>query len=106
MEKAFVFGPIIVFFGFFALLIIGFFALIFKLIKKSKNEEWSGVVIDKKHNQFQDMDDNSPHDNYFLVVKMDTGKQRNVGLSHILWNNFEVGDKLKKPKGKLIPEKI
>ena len=106
MEKAVVFGPILVFFGFFALLVFGFFALIIKLIRKSKNEEWTGIVIDKKHNQFEDMDDGGTHDNYFLVVKMDTGKQRNVGLSHPLWNKFDIGDKLKKPKGKLFPEKI
>jgi hypothetical protein len=105
MEKTVVFGPIIIFFAFFGLLIVGFFALIIKLVMKSKNEEWKGVVIDKKHNQFEDMDDGRAHDNYFLVVKMDTGKTRNIGLSGTLWDNFKIGDKLFKPKGKLFPEK-
>jgi len=106
MEKAVVFGPIIIFFGFFALLVVGFFALIIKLIKKSKNEDWTGTIIDKKHNRFEDMDDNSTHDNYFLVVKMDTGKERNIGLSREMWGGFKIGDKLHKPKGKLFPTKI
>ena len=106
MEKTVVFGPIIIFFVFFALLVIGFFALIIKLISKSKNEDWLGTIIDKKHNTFEDSDDNSIHDNYFLVVKMDTGKTRNVGLAKTKWAEFEIGDRLHKPKGKLFPEKI
>jgi hypothetical protein len=105
MEKAVIFAPLIIFFVIFALLIFGFFAFIIKIIKKSKNEDWSGIVVDKKHNQYNDMDDDKPHDNYYLVVKLDTGKQRNIGLSGALWDNFKVGDRLKKPKGKLLPEK-
>ena len=105
MEKAVVFGPIIIFFGFFALLVVGFFILIIKLISKSKNEEWSGVVTDKKHNIIKDMDSNIPHDYYYLVVKTDDGKERKIGLSGNLWSGFKVGDKLKKPRGKLFPDK-
>jgi len=105
MEKTVVFGPIIIFFGFFALLVIGFFALIIKLITKSKNEEWSGVIIDKKHTEVEDDDSSITHDYYYLVVKMNSGKERNVGLSGTLWNNFKIGDKIFKPKGKLLPQK-
>jgi hypothetical protein len=105
MEKAVVFGPLIIFFGFFGLLVIGFFTLIIKLILKSKNEEWSGVVVDKKHNQFEDVDDGSAQDNYYLVVKMDTGKERKIGLASKAWDGFKIGDRLKKPKGELFPEK-
>jgi hypothetical protein len=106
MEKTVVFGPIIIFFGFFALLIIGFFVLIFKLIMKSKNESWTGEVIDKKHNEVKDFDSNIAHDYYFLVVKMDSGKVRKIGLSGALWDKFAIGDKLEKPKGKLLPQKV
>ena len=105
MEKAIVFGPIILFFGFFGLLIIGFFVLIGKLISKSKNESWQGEVVDKKHNQTTDIDDNLVN-NYYLVVKMDNGTERNIGLSSVMWDGFKIGDKIQKPKGKLYPEKI
>ena len=107
MEKTVVFGPIIIFFAFFALLVIGFFALIIKLVSKSKNESWTGGVVDKKHNAVKDSDSNITHNYYFLVVKMDaTSKERKIGLSSALWDGFKVGDKLEKPKGKLFPQKI
>jgi hypothetical protein len=105
MEKAAVFGPLVLFFGFFLLLIILFIGFIVKLVLKSKNEEWSGEVIDKKMNTVDDEDTGS-HDYYYLVVKMDTGKERKVGLSRQLWENFQTGDKVHKPKGKLFPDKV
>ena len=105
MEKIIVFGPIILFFGGFLLLVIGFFVLIGKLISKSKNESWRGEVIDKKHNVAEDMDDKVTN-SYFLVVKMENGEERNIGLSSAMWDKFKKGDKLQKPKGKLMPEKL
>ncbi|HWS49250.1 MAG TPA: hypothetical protein VN174_04350 [Candidatus Methanoperedens sp.] len=106
MEKAAVFGPLIIFFVFFALLVVIFFGFIIKLVLKSKNEEWAGEVSDKKFNEVEDFDTGSKSDHYFLVVKMSTGKTRNIGLSREMWEKFQVGDKLKKPKGKLYPDKI
>ncbi|MFA6007896.1 MAG: hypothetical protein WC784_04630 [Candidatus Shapirobacteria bacterium] len=106
MEKAVVFSPLIIFFAFFAFLIFLFLRLIFRLISKSKNEEWSGVVTDKKVNSVEDNDTNIVHDYYFLVVKRDNGDVHNLGLSRELWQKFSIGDKLHKPKGKLFPDKI
>jgi hypothetical protein len=106
MEKIVVFGPMIVFLGIFALLIFGFFGLIIKLVLKSKNENWTGIIIDKKHNQVRDSDSHGYNDFYYLVVKLDSGKERKIGLSASLWSGFKIGDKLTKPKGKLFPEKI
>jgi hypothetical protein len=107
MEKAVVFGPMIIFFGFFLLLIIAFLGFIVRLISKSKNEDWRGVVIDKKHNAVSDYD--NPHKTnhfYYLVVKTEDGRERKLGLSQVLWDQFQVGDHLHKPKGKLFPDKI
>jgi hypothetical protein len=106
MEKAVVFGPMIIFFGIFIILIIAFLGFIVKLISKSKNEDWYGQVIDKKVNEVEDFDSGAKSDHYFLVVKMDNGKTRNIGLSRQLWESFQTGDKLHKPKGQLFPEKI
>lgn len=106
MEKAAVFGPLVLFFGFFLLLIILFIGFVVKLVLKSKNEEWSGIVTDKKVNEVEDFDSGTKRDNYFLIVKMDTGQERKVGLSQQLWETFKTGDKVHKPKGKLFPNKI
>ena len=96
-----------VFFVLFVLLIIVLpLSLIFKLVMKSKKSSWSGEVIDKKHNTTTDMDDKTI-ESYYLVVKMDDGsRNRNIGLSPQLWENFKIGDKITKPAGKLLPQKI
>jgi len=107
MEKAVVFGPMILFFGVFLILIIAFLGFIVKLVMKSKNEDWTGEVIDKKHNEVRDYEDSHKINHfYFLVVKMTEGRDRKIGLSREMWDKFEIGDKLHKPKGKLFPEKV
>jgi hypothetical protein len=85
MEKIIIFLPIVIFFGVFALLAGGFLLLVFKLVMKSKNSSWTGEVI---------------------VVMTDLGKEMKVGLSGPMWEQFNKGDKIKKEKGKLFPEKI
>jgi hypothetical protein len=90
----------------FVLLIIVLpLSLIVKLVMKSKKSSWSGEVIDKKHNTTEDMDDKVT-ESYYVVVKMDDGsRDRNIGLSPQLWETFEVGDKIHKDAGKLLPVK-
>lgn len=105
MEKTIVFGPLIIFFGIFIILIIVFIGFIIKLVSKSKNEDWYGQVIDKKVNEIED-DNGIARDYYYLVVKMDSGQERKIALSGPLWEKFQIGDKLHKPAGKLFPEKI
>lgn len=106
MEKAVVFGPLIVFFGFSLLLIVAFIGFIVRLILKSKNEDWYGEVIDKKANTYKDFDTDEEKNSYYLVVKMKQGRDRNISLSRDIWENFSVGDQIHKPKGKLFPEKV
>jgi len=106
MEKAVVFGPMIIFFVIFIILIIAFIGFIVKIISKSKNEDWYGEVIDKKVNEVEDFDTGSKSDHYFLVVKIEGSRNRHIGLSRDKWEAFSVGDKLHKPKGKLFPEKV
>lgn len=106
MEKTIVFLPIILFFAVFALLAGGFLLLVFKLVMKSKNSFWTGEVIDKVHNQKEDYDSHRMQHFYYLVVRTGEGKEMKVGLSQQLWDGFNTGDKIKKDKGKLFPEKI
>lgn len=96
-----------VFFVLFVLIVIVLpISFILKLIMKSKKSSWSGVVLDKKHNSTTDIDDNTT-ESYYLVVKMDDGsRNKNIGLPPQLWEAFKIGDKINKPSGKLLPEKI
>jgi hypothetical protein len=106
MEKLIVFLPIIIFFGIFALLAGGFLAFVLKLILKSKNSSWTGEVTDKVHKQKEDYESHRMEHFYHLVVMKSEGKEMKVGLSQQLWDGFNIGDKIKKDKGKLFPEKI
>ena len=101
-----VFGPIVLFFGVFLVLIVAFFGFIAKLIMKTKAEEWTGVVTDKKHNTKKDDETHRVEHFYYLGVKLDNGTERNLGMAAGMWEKFEIGDRLHKPKGKLFPEKI
>lgn len=48
------FGPILIFFGFFGLLILGYFLLIGKLVFKAKVDSWIGEVIDENYVEKED----------------------------------------------------
>lgn len=104
MEKYIVFGPIIIFFGIFFLLVFGFLALVAKLVLKAKNDAWIGEVIDKGHNTKRD-DDKVEHF-YSLKVKLENGETHNIPATVQFYNEIKVGDKLKKDKGSLWPKKI
>ena len=106
MEKTVVFFPIIVFFSIFGVLIILFLSFVFKLIKKQKDSSWTGEVIDKKHNQVPDIDSDDMQDIYYIVVKLDNGKEIKSGLSSFSFNDFQIGDRVEKKKGELYPKKI
>ena len=88
------------------IIIVPFSALVVFLIMKSKKESWSGVILKKVYNQTEDSDDNK-QDNYYFVVKMDDGsRDRNIGVSSKLFAEAKEGGKIKKDKGKLIPELV
>lgn len=105
MEKTAAFGPLVFFFVVFGFLLVSFFGLIIKLILKSKNEEWEGEVIDKKKTEIEDDESGMVRDYYYLVVKTTEGKEKKVSLAGAKWESFAIGDSVKKPKGKLLPEK-
>lgn len=106
MEKTVIFAPIKIFFGCFFVLIAIFIGFIIKLIKKTKDEAYTGKVIDKKVNEKWD-DEKKRHEYfYILVTQLDTGKIRNMGVSKQLYDQFAVGDAIGKSKGELLPHKI
>lgn len=106
MEKYVVFGPIIIFFGIFTLLIIGFLMLVLKLVFKAKNQSWIGEVIDKNHVE-RDKDDSRLKEHlYSYKVQLENGEIHNIAASREFYNEIKIGDKLKKDKGSLWPKKI
>jgi len=105
MEKYIVFGPMILFFAVFAILVIVFLGFILKLIFKTKNSYWKGKVIEK--NYVQKEEDNKMHEYFSAKVEPeDGGRVMTVAVSKILYNNIKEGDKLEKQKGSLYPKKV
>ena len=98
--------PIVVFIV-FSLPFLGFLLLVYKLVMKSKNSSWSGEIVDKAHNEKRDFDNPKKMEHfYYIEVSRTEGRNLKVGLSEEMWKGFEIGDKVKKDKGKLYPEKI
>lgn len=106
MEKNIIFVPIIIFFVFFGILILIFIKFASKILKKSKESYWIGVVQDKVQNQKRDFDTNKIVDYYHLVVKMDDGSVRNISLSGTKVDDFNIGDRIEKQKGEWFPRKL
>lgn len=105
-EKTFIFGPIIIFFAFFLLLIIGFLALVLKLVFKGKKDAWVGVVVDKIHNTYRDFDSDDEKDLYTLVFNTTTGRQVKYGTTKLIYDDYSVGDKAEKISGKFHIQKL
>jgi len=103
--KAVVFGPIIIFFVIFGLIIVGFLGLVAKLLIKAKNSSWEGEVIEKKHKVIDDFDEGK-QDKYIIVFQTTEGKKLNVEANQSVWEDYKVGDKSVKKTGTLWPEKV
>ena len=76
------------------------------LINKSKNEGWSGTVIDKMYKSRQDMDDSHKTEHFYTLVVKTKERDRKVAVSAENYALFKVGDKIEKPKGSLYPKKV
>jgi hypothetical protein len=106
MGKAIVLLPVMIIFGPLIILIIGFIFVVLKLISRSKASSWRGELIDKKHLQRREMDSNRLNDFYTLIFKTEGGKEIKVGVSREVFNQYQIGDRAEKPKGKLFPERL
>lgn len=106
-EKMIIFGPMIIFFVFFGLMVLGFLAIVIKLINKGRKSAWKGVLVDKLYNETEDMDDSSKTNHFYtLVFKTDEGKQVKVGVSRKMYDEYQVGDKAEKKSGDFWQKKI
>ena len=99
MEKTIVFLPMIIFGGVFFLLIIGFFVLVIKLVKKGRDSAWTGELLEKKYVEGEDMDTDMKKDYFTLIFKTDQGKQVKVGVGRQVYDDYKIGDRAEKVKG-------
>lgn len=104
--KILVFLPMIIFFSFFLILVLGFFVLIFKLIKKGRDSAWKGTLIDKKYFE-KDREDSQLKDHFYtLVFETDEKKSVKVGVSKEIYATYKTGDRAEKVKGELYIKKL
>jgi len=100
--KALIFLPLLLIFIPLGLGIVLFLSLVGKNAAK---DEWEGEVVDKTHNT-KDEDHNRVSHFYTLVIKTSKGEERKIAVMADAYTRAKVGDKYKKVKGKLNPEKI
>ena len=98
--------PVIFFLVCCFIIVVPFSVLAIFLILKGRKQAWTGTIIDKKANVTQEMDSNIKHMIYSVRVKLDDGKEFNLGVDRTKYEDYKVGDKLKKESGKTWPEKI
>ena len=105
MEKYIVFGPMVIFFVIFAILVALFLGFVLKIIFKAKNSYWKGKVIEK--NYVQKEEDDVMREYFSVKVEPDNGgRVMAVAVSKILYNNIKEGDIIEKKKGSLLPKKV
>ncbi len=87
-------------------IIVPFSALIIFLILKGRKQAWTGTIIDKSANVTSDFDSGNDSTIYSVRIKSDAGKEFNYGVDHKKYNEYKIGDRLKKESGKIWAEKI
>lgn len=104
-----IFGLLFLLF-FFIIPVFIFLLIILIVIKKTKRDEWKGEIIDKIYETKEEIDRESIIKNkkrtyhfYTIIVKTDKGLIRKVAVSKEMFDNFKIGDRVVKPKGKLNP---
>ena len=97
---------------FLLFLLAGFlmFKLFMKIVKKSvtkrKADAFTGVVTDKKEYEDEDEDSHITDYHYYLYFKTDTGKEIKYSVAKEVYDNFQIGDKVEKKVGEMIPTKV
>jgi hypothetical protein len=105
-EKLLIFIPIIIFFSIFAVLVIGFLALVISLVNKGRKSAWIGILTDKMFKTRDEYDSNKVNHFYTLVFKIGDGKEIKVGTSKEMFDSFNIGDRAEKKSGEFWPKKI
>jgi hypothetical protein len=107
-EKMIFFGPIIIFFLFFLVLVVGFLSVVAKIIYRGRKSAWKGEVVDKLFNERRGSFEDSDKINQFytLVFKTDTGQTIKSAVAKSMYDDFSIGDKVEKKSGTNWPQKM
>jgi len=91
-----------------------FLLFVGKLFSKGKAAAWEGVVIDKGHvvKEKYDQDEilktkrKKREHLYNIKVKLDNGEIHAIAVTPEMYEEIQVGDRLRKEKGSLWPKKV
>lgn len=93
----------VIFLLFIVVLILCFIIVPIFVYKGKKNDNWTGVLNDKKINKYKHK--GKDRIDYLLFFHKDTGKAVTYNVTEELYNRFEKGDKAAKTKGEYFPVK-
>jgi len=89
-----------------------FLLLVAKLFFRGKAASWEGVVVDKGHVVKEKTEKDGTFKKrkqehlYHIKVKLDNGEIHAIAVTPEMYEEIQVGDRLKKEKGALWPKKI
>jgi len=78
------------------------------LKKKKKNQMgsfWKGKLVDKEHLEYEDDDSSYTKDLYTLHFETDEGKTLKMNVPKSIFEQYNIGEKVKKKVGVMYPEK-
>lgn len=95
-------------FLFFFIIPIGIFLVVLKKVfKDTKADAWEGEVTDKLINQKRDSDHPKKMNTFYTIVfTTKDGKTRKMAVMPDAYETWKIGEKVRKEKGKLAPERI
>lgn len=89
------------------LLVIPFSALILYLVLKGKKQAWTGTITGKNCLEKDDFDHPGRKEiSYIVKVMVDGDREHSIAVDKGRYNEWKVGDRLKKESGKMWPEKV
>ncbi len=93
--------PVVFIVGILTLVLFGVLAFI--AITSLRNDAWEGNLADKIEETYSGKDYEQKH--YMLYVKATDGTKKRVMVRKRMYNQFNIGDRLVKVKGKAYPQK-
>jgi len=98
----------------FVLPAVGFLLLVGKLFLKGKADSWEGVVIDKGHvvkekykqDEILKIKRKQQEHLYHIKVRLNNGEVHGIAVTPKMYEEIQVGDRLRKEKGALWPKKV
>lgn len=98
--------PLLFFCGCFGIIVLPASLLIIILVLKARNKAWTGIITNKYVNEVEDFDTNRKSFRYIIVVQLDGSRESKIEVGKEKYDEYQIGDRLKKESGKLWPERV